>query len=111
MRFVMNFTMGMLGALAAFYWYLWDIVTSYQASPLVGLGFASLAIIAATSFVASFLVGLYAATAGTVYVAVKAAGPGGLKLGNGGRRRQGYIRQGRDGGFGGGFGARRRQGY
>ena len=98
-QMIMNFTMGLFGALVAFVWYLWDVISSYGANLPISLLFFTLAVLAASSFVASFLVAMYAAAAGTAYVAVKAAGPGALRIGTG-RTNPRYIRGAR---YGSGF--------
>jgi hypothetical protein len=67
-QLVLNFTMGLIGALVAFVWYLWDVVSSYSPDPATGVAIFMLASLAATSLVASYLVALYFATAGSVYV-------------------------------------------
>ena len=72
-QMLMNFTIGMIGALIGFYWYLWGVVTSYQPGVLLTIVFFLLASVAATSLVASYLVGLYSVAAGGVYVAAKIA--------------------------------------
>ena len=64
-QLVINFTMGLIGAFTAFVWYLWDVVSSYQADTFSSLIFFGLATVAASVLI-TYLVGLYAATAGCV---------------------------------------------
>lgn len=66
-----NFTIGVCGAVIAFMWGLWTLVTTYQENVLASLFFFSLASIAAISFAMTWLIGLYVGTAGTVYVGAK----------------------------------------
>ena len=88
-QLILNFTIGLVGALVAFVYYLWDLVTSYQPDKLTAVAFFMLASITAASLVASYLAAMYAAAAGTVYVAAKAAANLQLQNGaNGGARRQ-----------------------
>lgn len=90
-QLAINFTLGLIGAFTAFVWYLWDVVTSYKPDSFSALLFFALATITAFSVVATYLVGLYAATAGTAYVVVKTVGPN-MRIGDGGRARRQYIR-------------------
>jgi len=85
---VMNFTFGLTGALIGFYWYVWGVVSSYQPGFIAGFLFFIMASVAASSFVATFLIGMYTAAAGSVYVAVRAAGPALEDQ----RRRQEHLR-------------------
>mmetsp|Transcript_14495 Transcript_14495/g.25982 ORF Transcript_14495/g.25982 Transcript_14495/m.25982 type:complete len:293 (+) Transcript_14495:265-1143(+) len=92
-QMLLNFTIGLIGALIGFYWYLWSIVASYQPSFLLALGFFVLASIAATSFVATFLIGLYGASAGSVYAAAKLGSASVGRNINDGARRQAFLQQ------------------
>ena len=69
----MNFTLGLCGAFVGFVWYLWGVVSSYQPDIVTKLTFFFLAFTAGATVVVSFLVAMYGAAAGTVYVVVKAA--------------------------------------
>ena len=89
-QLVINFTMGLIGAFTAFVWYLWDVVSSYQADTFSSLIFFGLATVTAASVLITYLVGLYAATAGTAYVVVKTIAPN-MRIGDGGRGRRQYI--------------------
>lgn len=73
MNMIFNFTLGLFGALIGFIFSLWGLITSFGASLTTGAAFFALAVLAGTAFVASWLVGLYAAAAGTVYFVGKAA--------------------------------------
>lgn len=66
-----NFTIGVFGAVVAFIWGLGGIVRTYQANILSGATFFLLASLAAVSFALTWIIGLYVATAGTVYVGAK----------------------------------------
>ena len=66
-----NFTIGVVGAVVAFMWGLVGVVRTYQANILVGLTFFGFASLAAISFALTWILGLYVATAGTVYVGIK----------------------------------------
>lgn len=67
-----NFTLGVCGAVIAFLWSLYGLIQTYRASILVALSFFGLAALAAASFALTWLIFLYAATAGTVFVVGKA---------------------------------------
>ena len=72
MQVLMNITLGMIGTVIGFIWSLYSVIVTYQAnimSALVFFGFASLA---AISFAFTWLIGIYLAAAGTVYVGAKA---------------------------------------
>jgi len=62
-----NFTFGLFGALVAFVWNLWTVVSSFGADILTGGFFFLVCSISAAAFSISWLLGLYAATAGVVY--------------------------------------------
>ena len=66
-----NFTIGVFGAVVAFIWGLGGIVRTYQANFLAGATFFLFGSLAAISFALTWIIGLYVATAGTVYVGAK----------------------------------------
>lgn len=68
MNVLINFTLGVIGALIGFLWNLWSLVLEYRANLAAGLVFFALAALAAASFAAAWLFGIYMAAAGTVYV-------------------------------------------
>lgn len=92
MNMLINFTMGLIGALIGFYWYLWGVISSYEPNFLVALSFFMLASTAATSMVVSYLVGLYSAAAGSVFVAAKIGGQG-MRVQDQTRRQQAFLQQ------------------
>ena len=67
----LNFTIGVFGAVVAFIWGLWGVVQSYRADLASGLAFFFLAAMAAIAFAVTWIIGLYAAAAGTAYVGCK----------------------------------------
>jgi len=69
--FLLNITVGLCGAVIAFWWNLWGLVQEYRAGLLTGLLYFCAAGLAAGSFALLWLFGIYAATAGTVFVAAK----------------------------------------
>eukprot|EP00457_Paulinella_chromatophora_P007668 gb/GEZN01007692.1/.p1 GENE.gb/GEZN01007692.1/~~gb/GEZN01007692.1/.p1 ORF type:complete len:365 (-),score=56.94 gb/GEZN01007692.1/:322-1416(-) len=89
-QLVMNLTIGLIGATVAFLWSVWAVIKSYQPSGPEALVFFGGAALAAISFVASWLIGLYLAGAGTIYVIAKTvANSQRLEGGpNGGQRRR-----------------------
>lgn len=91
LNMLLNFTIGLIGALIGFYYYLWGVISTYEPNFLFAFFFFMLASIAATSVVASYLAGLYSAAAGSVYVAVK-IGTQAVRLDDRQQTRQTYIR-------------------
>jgi hypothetical protein len=73
-QMALNFTLGMIGALIGFASQLYFLLSSYQAGWGEALAFFGLAMAAACSVLASFIVGLYLTAATGAYVAVKASG-------------------------------------
>lgn len=86
MRFLMNLTIGMISALIGFLWNVWAVISSFQPTPLEGLAFFGMAALVACSFLITFLVGIYATAAGTVYVVASASNA--QRLQNDGQGRQ-----------------------
>jgi len=89
-QLAMNFTIGMIGTLVAFVWYLWGMISSYQPNVIVAAFFFILATITAASMIVTFLVGVYFSAAGSAFVIAQAAGPN-FRLGDGGRRQRRFI--------------------
>lgn len=71
MTLLFNFTIGICGALVGFLWNLWGLIIEYQANAAVAASFFLLASLAAFSFAFAWLLGIYFAAAGTVYVGGK----------------------------------------
>lgn len=66
-----NFTIGMFGTVIAFIFGLYGLIQTYQVPLFYALIFFLFASLAALSFAATWLLGIYAAAAGTVYVGAK----------------------------------------
>lgn len=94
MQVLVNFSMGLVMALIMFAIGLWSIVRSYQPNPLVAVFFFIAAVCAAFSVVATYLVAIYGAAAGSVYGVLKVAESNAL-LQNGGARQQPQYMQNR----------------
>lgn len=92
LNMLFNFTIGLFGALVGFLWNLYGVVQSFGASLLTGGAFFALAALGGIAFVASWLVGLYAAAAGTLYVVGKSAANN-ARLNGGGRPNPGIRYQ------------------
>lgn len=96
MQVLINFTMGLIAALAIFVFGLWSIVKSYQPDPLTAVLFFVLAACAGFAFVSTYLLALYGAAAGGVYGLAKVAESNSQRIqaegGRGGGRR--YVRDG-----------------
>jgi len=71
LSFVFNFTIGVVGAVLVFMGGLYGLIQSFQPDAVSALAFFGLASLAAISFALTWLLGLYVATAGTVYVGAK----------------------------------------
>lgn len=69
---LLNFTIGLFGAVIGFMWSLYGLIRTYQTSLIMAWTYFLFASLAAIAFAASWLIGLYLAAAGTVYVGVKA---------------------------------------
>jgi len=94
LQVLVNFSMGLIMALLMFVFGLWSIVRSYQANPLVAVAFFVGAACAAFAFVATYLLAVYGAAAGSVYGVLKVAETSARAQrrieGGGGRRPVGY---------------------
>lgn len=69
--FVTNVTIGLIMAAVTFVFAVYYVVISYQADLFSGLAFFGLASLAGVSFILTWLLVFYFATAGTVYVGAK----------------------------------------
>jgi hypothetical protein len=69
---LINFTMGLIGALVAFIWYLWDVIRAYQPDPVTAVVSFCVFAVVATSMVATYLLLLYGTVASTGYMMVRA---------------------------------------
>jgi len=101
-QLLMNFTMGLIGALVAFVWYLWGLVRSYQPDPVTAVISFVLFTVAATSMVATYLFALYGTAGSAVYIMARTVAANmRIEGGEGGPQApQGHI-----GGGAGGYGA------
>lgn len=71
-QLLVNFTLGLVGALVVFVYKLWGLIGTYAPNPLTALLYFVLASLAATACVATYLLVLYGAAAGSVAVVAKA---------------------------------------
>lgn len=71
MNMLFNFTLGVCGAVIWFLFSVWHLITTYKANILAGLAFFAMAALGAIAFALTWLIGIYIATAGTVYVGAK----------------------------------------
>ncbi len=88
---VSNFTIGVIGAFVSFFFGLFSLLYAYKTSIFTGTAFFSLAMLAALSFLATWLIGFYCATAGVVYVGAKLIGPNMRIEDNSQRRHNRFI--------------------
>lgn len=75
LNMIFNFTFGMISTVVTFIYGLFGIIRSYGTPLIVAVPFFLLGSVAAISFAMSWLVGLYVAAAGTVYVSAKMIDP------------------------------------
>jgi len=100
MQVLINFSMGLIMALIIFIFGLWNIIQTYQSSPLTALFFFVTAACAAFAFVSTYLFALFGAAAGGVYGLAKMAETNGrIEGGAGGRRNIRGGRADRSGGY------------
>jgi len=71
-QLLFNFTIGMVMAFCVFVFRLWSVVSSYQPDPATALAFYTVALLAASACVITYLACLYGAAAGSVAVVAKA---------------------------------------
>ena len=90
-RLVMNFTIGMMGAVIAFIGSLFSLIQTYKENILTAISFFFLASLAALAFAMTWFIGLYLAAAGAVYVGAKAMASQ-LRLEEGAEGRRGQER-------------------
>ena len=85
MSMLFNFTIGIFGAVVAFIFNLYGLISTYRENFFSALIFFFFASVASIAFAMTWIIGLYAAAAGTVYVGSKVTA---LSIQNG-RQRQG----------------------
>lgn len=83
---IFNFTIGMLGAVIGFMWSLYGLIQTYKTDILTGLFYFFIASMAAIAFAMTWLIGMYIAAAGTVYIGAKLMASN-LRLGGGDPQR------------------------
>jgi hypothetical protein len=88
---LINFTLGVVGAVIAFLWGLYGLIVSYRENIFSAFAFFILAGLAAVSFALSWLFMLYCATAGTVFVGAKLVASN-LRVQDGGAHERGRVR-------------------
>jgi len=72
-NFALNVTIGLIGVIVSFLFYLWSMVTAYQASLLSGLAFFAVAMVAGLSVAALYIFVIYGTIVGGGYLMVRAA--------------------------------------
>mmetsp|Transcript_30090 Transcript_30090/g.80510 ORF Transcript_30090/g.80510 Transcript_30090/m.80510 type:complete len:147 (-) Transcript_30090:161-601(-) len=93
MQLLMNFTLGLIGALFVFVWRLWGLIAAYKPDPLTAAMYFGAAALSATVCVMSYLALMYAAAAGTVGVVGKALVDHARRIENDPQARAQRIRQ------------------
>jgi len=88
MNLLINFSIGLIGALVVFVFGLWSIIKSYQPNPLTAVLFFIGASSAAFAFVSTYLFAMFGAAAGGVYGLAKVAESNARLQNGGGGRRQ-----------------------
>mmetsp|Transcript_62322 Transcript_62322/g.140951 ORF Transcript_62322/g.140951 Transcript_62322/m.140951 type:complete len:295 (+) Transcript_62322:65-949(+) len=87
-----NFTLGLIGALGVFVFKLWGLISAYSPGPATAAVYFCLASCAATAFVATYLLVLYGAAAGSVAFVAKVAVDHNRRIANDPARRAQYLR-------------------
>jgi hypothetical protein len=82
---------GMIGAVIGFLWSVVSVIRSYQAPLYSAVIFFGLAALAAVAFAVTWIIGLYLAAAGTVYVGAKVIAAN-LRIEDAAGRQQRYQR-------------------
>ena len=90
MSMLFNFTIGIFGAVVAFIFNLYGLVQTYRVNIFTGLIFFFFAAISSIAFAMTWIIGLYIAAAGTVYVGSKMISN--MRLEDGGRRQYRPVR-------------------
>ena len=72
-QILINFSLGLIFALAIFVIGLWSLIQNYQPNPIVAVAFFLCAALAAFSFVVSYLLAIYGVVAGGLYGVAKLA--------------------------------------
>jgi len=88
---LINFTLGVIGAVLSFIYFLWGVVSTFQPGPLVGGLFFFLASLSAVSFCVTWVLCLYFGVAGTAFVAAKLIASN-MRIEGGGRQPHRRVR-------------------
>merc|ERR1719247_3155761 len=104
MQYIINLTMGLIGAFFFFIYSVYSLVVSYGEPALSGIAFFLLVLVAGMATVGTYLVAIYGTVAGGgLYLVKQAAKHAALESERGGRRQQvGYGGQGQYGQYGAG---------
>eukprot|EP00287_Rhodomonas_sp_CCMP768_P004683 CAMPEP_0196724270 /NCGR_PEP_ID=MMETSP1091-20130531/6195_1 /TAXON_ID=302021 /ORGANISM="Rhodomonas sp., Strain CCMP768" /LENGTH=286 /DNA_ID=CAMNT_0042066371 /DNA_START=8 /DNA_END=864 /DNA_ORIENTATION=+ len=70
-QILMNFTLGLIGALIGFIWSLWELIRSYQPDMFTAVAAFLLFTITACSMVATYLLALYGTVGATLYMGAR----------------------------------------
>lgn len=103
MQYIINLTMGLIGAFFFFMYSAYTLVVSYGEPALSGIAFFLLVLVAGVATVGSYLCAIYGTVAGGgLYLVKQAAKQAALKGEQGGRRQQVQYGGGQHGQYGGG---------
>lgn len=91
MTVVFNFTLGMVLALISFAYSLVSVLRSFQVGYIDGLFYFGMGLIAATSYIITWLAGFYLLTGGAIYLGIKAVGSTAARIANDPQMRQQYL--------------------
>jgi len=101
-QYIINLTMGIIGAFFFFLYNVYSLIVSYGEPTLSGIGFFLLVTVSASATIGTYLFAIYGTVAGgTVYLVKQAAKQAKLEAERGGRPRQVQYGHGR-GQYGGG---------
>jgi len=103
MQYVINLTMGLVGAFFFFLYNVYALICSYGEPTLSGIAFFLLVLVAGVATVGTYLVAIYGTIAGGgVYLVKQAAKQAAMQDGQGGQRARPQRVQYQPGGYGGG---------
>merc|ERR1712137_292234 len=98
-QYIVNLTMGIIGAFFFFLYNVYTLIVSYGEPTLSGIGFFLLVLVSASATIGTYLFAIYGTVAGgTVYLVKQAAKQAKLEAEQGRRPRQVQYGQGQYGG-------------
>merc|ERR1719401_2346633 len=89
MQYIINLTMGLIGAFFFFIYNVYVLITSYGEPTLSGIAFFLLVLVSGVATVGTYLIAIYGTVAGGgIYLVKQAAKQAAVEGGQGGQRRR-----------------------